>query len=83
MSGHASRALPTGPVELKVKVAAWATYLGGVGLLAILNAFSDANLVASLPDAIEVFVAPMLPTAITAFTAYWADHTPRPDLGQQ
>jgi hypothetical protein len=83
MSGHASRALPTGPVELKVKVAAWATYLGGVGLLAILNAFSDANLIAGLPDAIEVFVAPMLPTAITTAAAWLAKHTPRPDLGQQ
>lgn len=83
MSGYASRPLPAGPVEAKVKAAGWATYLGGVGLLAILNAFSDANLIAGLPDAVEVFVAPMVPTAITTAAAWLAKHTPRPDIGQQ
>jgi hypothetical protein len=70
------------PVETKVKAASWASYLGGVGLLAVLNAFSDANLIAGLPDVVEVFVAPMVPTAITMFAAWQAKHTARPDLGQ-
>ena len=69
-------------VETKVKVAAWATYLGLAGLLAILTGFSDANLIAGLPDPVEVFVAPMLPTLITTLAAYRAKHTPRPDLAE-
>lgn len=69
------------PVETKVKAAAIATYFGLVALLAVLNAVADANLVTALPDVVEVFVAPMLPTLITLLAAYKARHTRRPDLG--
>jgi hypothetical protein len=70
------------PVEAKVKAAGIATYLGLAALLGVLNAATDINLVSGLPDVIEVFVAPMIPTAITTVTAYMTRHTPRPDLGQ-
>lgn len=73
---------PAAPVETKVKVATIATYLGSLALLAILNGITSTNLVAGLPDVIEVFVAPMLPAAITLVTGYLAKHTPRPDLSQ-
>lgn len=67
------------PVETKVKVGAAATYFGLVGLLAILNAVADTNLITSLPDVAEVFVAPLLPTLITFVASYLAKHTPRSD----
>lgn len=73
---------PGAPVEVKVKAASIATYLGLVALLAVLNAVSDTNLIAGLPDVIEVFVAPLVPTAIAFVAGYVAKHTPRPDLGQ-
>lgn len=68
------------PVEAKVKAAGIATYLGLGAALAILAGVTDLNLIAGLPDWLEVFVAPMLPTAITTITAYRTKHTPRPDL---
>lgn len=68
------------PVETKVKAAAWATYLGLVALLAVLNAVADANLVAVLPDLVEVFVAPILPALITFVAGWTAKHTRRYDL---
>jgi hypothetical protein len=70
------------PVETKVKAAGVATYLGLAALLGLLNGVTDINLVQALPDALEVFLAPMIPTAITTVTSYMAKHTPRPDLGQ-
>lgn len=66
-------------VETKVKAASLATYFGLVALLAVLNAVSDANLVTALPDVVEVFVAPLLPTLITFVSGYQAKHTPRDD----
>lgn len=71
-----------GPVEKKVTVATVASYVGGVALMGVLNAIGDANLIAGLPDVIEAFIAPMLPTAITFVGGWAATHTPRPDLGQ-
>lgn len=65
------------PVETKVKAASVATYLGLVALLAVLNAVSDANLIAGLPDVVEVFVAPLVPTAIAFVAGYVAKHSPR------
>jgi hypothetical protein len=77
------RTTPTSaPVETKVKAAAVATYLGLLALLAVLNGVTDADLIAGLPDVVEVFVAPLLPTAVTFVTSYLARHTPRPDLGR-
>lgn len=71
-----------GPVEKKVKYATVASYVGGLALMAILNGIGDANLIAGLPDVIEAFVAPMLPTALTFVAGWVARHTPRPDLAQ-
>ncbi|MCZ7376557.1 hypothetical protein [Micromonospora sp. WMMC250] len=71
---------PAAPVETKVKVATIFTYLGSLALLAILNGITSTNLIAGLPDVIEVFVAPMVPAAITLVSGYLAKHTPRPDL---
>ncbi|WP_327029697.1 hypothetical protein OG989_04025 [Micromonospora sp. NBC_01740] len=70
------------PVETKVKAASIATYLGSLALLAILNGVADANLISGLPDVVEVFVAPLVPTAIAFVAGYVAKHTPRRDLGQ-
>jgi len=67
----------TAPIESKVTVASVATYLGLVALLAILNGVGDANLITALPDALEVFAAPLLPTAVTFVSGYMAKHTPR------
>jgi hypothetical protein len=67
------------PVEKKVTAATFASYLGGVALLAILNGVADTNLITALPDVVEVFVAPLVPTAITFIGGYVARHTPRND----
>ncbi|MFI6986015.1 holin [Embleya sp. NPDC050154] len=66
------------PMETKVKVAGAASYLGFAALLGVLTAVGDAGLVSWLPDVVEVFVAPMVPTAITMVAAWKAKHTPRP-----
>lgn len=65
------------PVERKVKAATWASYLGLVGLLAVLNAVADTNLVTGLPDWLEVFIAPLIPAGITFVAGYQAKHDPR------
>jgi len=67
------------PVEKKVTVATVASYLGGLGLLAILNGVADTNLITELPDVVEVFVAPIIPSLITFIGGYVARHTPRND----
>lgn len=68
------------PVEAKVKVATAASYFGGVGLLAILQAVSaDANLIGGLPDAVEVFVVPLITSAVTFVGGWLANHTYRPN----
>ncbi len=69
------------PVEWKVKAAAVGSYLGSVGVLAVLQAVnSDLSLLDWLPDWAETIVIPLIPTAITAAAAWGARHTPRPDL---
>jgi hypothetical protein len=67
------------PMETKVKVSTTATYLGLTGLLAVLHAASDINIVAGLPDVAEVFIAPTIPAAITLVAGWLAKHTPRPE----
>jgi len=69
------------PIERKVKAATIAVYIATSALLGILNGVTDANLVAGLPDWLEVFVAPLLPAAAAWIAGYRAKHTPRPDLG--
>lgn len=69
------------PVELKVKVAAIATYLGVGALLGIAQAFSDDPVLqGSLPTWLTPLLVPLLPGVITYLAAYRAAHTPRPDL---
>ena len=67
----------SGPIERKVTAATVATYLGSVGLLAVLNGVADTNLITALPDLAEVFIAPMVPAAIALVAGYIARHTPR------
>lgn len=64
-------------IETKVKWATIATYVGIAALLGGLNAITDANLISELPDVVEVFVAPLLPTLITFLAGRQAPHTPR------
>jgi hypothetical protein len=65
-------------VEAKVKAATVASYFGGVALLALLQALSaDANLISGLPDAVEVFVVPLLTSAVTFVGGWLAKHTYR------
>ena len=69
------------PVEAKVKAMTLASYLAGVGGVAILQALnSDHSLIAFLPDWVEAVAIPLLPTALAAVAGYRAKHTPRPDL---
>lgn len=82
MSSHMSPPLAKPPVETKVKAAGVWSYLVGLAGMAVLNGVTDANLVSALPDALEVFLAPMFPTAAAMVAGYVAAHTPRPDLGQ-
>lgn len=69
------------PVEKKVTWSSLGAYLGGVGLMAIVQVVSDdPSIIGSLPDGIELFVVPLIPT-IVAFIGGWVTkHTPRPDL---
>lgn len=62
------------PVEPKVKIATYATYFGGLLGMALLNGFSDANLLGALPDAWAVILTPILPALITGVAAYNAKH---------
>lgn len=75
-----SSTYPAPRVETKVKAGAVASYLGLAALLAVLNGVTDINLVAALPDVIEVLVAPVIPAATGLVAGYLARHTPRPDL---
>lgn len=75
----------TSKVESKVWWATAGTYLGGVAVMAIVNAVTSNDnelLLAAMPDALEQFVMPSVP-AVVSFIAGWvAKHTPRPDLGE-
>jgi hypothetical protein len=71
------------PIETKVKAASLGSYLGGVLLMAILNAATNVNIIAGLPDWLESLLAPVLTTAITFLSGWAAKHTPRPDLGSR
>jgi hypothetical protein len=69
-------------METKVKAAGVASYLVGVAALAILNGVTSTDLVAGLPDIIEVFVAPAITTAAGLLAGWNAAHSPRSDIGQ-
>lgn len=72
--------VPAPVVERKVTWSAVWTYLASLAGLAVLNGVSDTNLIAGLPDVVEVLVAPILPAAIGLVAGYVTSHTPRPDL---
>lgn len=67
----------TGTVEPKVKWATIGTYLSGVIVLALVNAFTgneNALLIETLPDAVEPFVLPAVPAIVAAISGYFAKH---------
>lgn len=69
------------PIEWKVKVASFATYAGSLALLGLLQAVStDKDIFGAIPVWLGVILTPIVPTVITAVSAYVAKHTPRPDL---
>lgn len=70
----------TAPIEAKVRWASVATYVGSVAGLAVLQAVTDTELIAVLPDLVEPFVLALLPAATALLAGYRAQHTPRPDL---
>lgn len=79
--------MPTAPahgrhrltVERKVKFGAAAAYLAGVAGVAVLQTVAgDTQLIAGLPDAVEVIVVPLLPAFASLAAGYQARHTPRP-----
>lgn len=64
----------TNALEPKVKAQAIVAYLGGVVLLALVNAFTGNDnqlLIDSLPDIVEPFVLPLVPTLV-GLAAGWA-----------
>lgn len=65
------------PVATKVKWSTVGTYLACVMGLAGLNGVTDLNLVEQLPDLVEVFVAPVLPSLAAFLSGYAAKHDPR------
>ena len=82
--GLPDHAAPSAKVETKVKAATIGAYLGGVAILALVNAFTGNDnelLLATLPDVVEPFVLPIVPAVVTAIAGWAAKHTPRPDLG--
>lgn len=65
-----------GSAGRKVTWSSAGSYLGGVALLAVLQAVQqDADLVAALPDPIEVFTVPLLPSLIAFVAGYLARHS--------
>lgn len=85
-NGFADHAAPSSKVETKVTVATIGAYLAGVVVLALVNAFTgdeNALLLASLPDAVEPFLLPVVPAVVSFISGWAAKHTPRPDLGQR
>lgn len=79
---YPARTVPAkSPVERKVTFATIGAYLGGLALMAMVNAVSsDPGLVGALPDTLEMFVVPVIPTVVAFLSGWVARHTPRPDL---
>ncbi len=74
-----STALPnnTSKVEPKVFWATLGSYLSGVVVLALVNAFTGNEnqlLIDVLPDVIEPFVLPIVPAGVAAISGYFARH---------
>lgn len=65
------------PIERKVSVASIVTYLGGIAIMAVLTAVADTNILTALPPVAEVFIAPLIPAALSFVGGYTARHTPR------
>jgi hypothetical protein len=73
---HAPLPNNTRKVEPKTKWGAIAAYLGTAALLAAVEIFTNDQelLVAVLPDAVEVFVLPLVPAIVSLAAAYKAKH---------
>lgn len=69
----------TGPVERKVTFSALATYLGSVGVLAIIEAAGNLDLLAGAPGWAQVILAPAIPGLLAAAGGFFAAHTKRDD----
>jgi hypothetical protein len=83
--GVPDHAKPAAKVERKVTMATLGAYLGGVVILAVVNAFTSNDnqlLLATLPDVVEPFLLPVVPAVVTFISGWASKHTPRPDLGQ-
>lgn len=69
------------PVEKKVTWSAVLAYLGGLAVMAVLNAVAtDDGLISALPAWAESLVVPIVPAVISFVGGWFAKHTPRPDL---
>lgn len=65
--------------EAKVKAAAIGSYLGSLGLLAIVEELNgNQELLSFLPVWVEVPLVALLPSLVTFLTGWKAEHTPRP-----
>lgn len=67
----------TTAIEPKVKWPALAIYLTGVGVLAVVNALTGEEnqlLIEALPDVVEPFVIPLVPTLVGLVTGFFAKH---------
>jgi hypothetical protein len=84
---HAAEPVPTVPLPAtpvvpgqptrKVTAASVGTWLGGVALLAILQAVGAHPLVLpGLPDWVDVLVAPLVPAAVAFVSGYVTKHAP-------
>ncbi len=69
------------PVEKKVTWSSVLAYLGGLAVMAVLNAVAtDEGLISALPAWLESLVVPIVPAVIAFVGGWFAKHTPRPDL---
>lgn len=64
----------SGPVERKTKMATVFTYLVSLGFMGLLNWVNRADLIAGMPDALEAFIAPLVPAATTFLASYLTAH---------
>lgn len=65
-----------GPVERKTTIGAVGTYLLSLGALGLVQWLGKGNLFDSVPDAVEVFIAPILPALASFLVSYSTAHRP-------
>lgn len=77
MSMHSTNSDSNYPIEPKVKWASIAMYVSGALLMALVTLLTDndnALLLAVLPDPVEIFVLPLVPTLAGLVAGYAAKH---------